>query len=446
MEDGHILLIAPSAYPLGGIATWIDYVVPGLRQRRWRVTLGLTEGILHDANTYLDAHPMQGVVRICNGTGTHEGRIRSLCAAIEAIRPDIVASVNTPDVYQAVNRLKQKGLRTRAVMTLHGIESEYYEQIRLDAESLDAIIATNRLACKLALTMGRLEGFKVFYAPYGVGLPESSVAVPTSVTPIRIGFVGRLDKSQKQVHELLAVTKEMDRQNINYRLLIAGTGPEENWLRGELRGHIQGGTVHFLGALSSKDVQELYGKIHTLLITSKWETGPIVAWEAMARRVLVVTSRYIGSGLEGNLRHGKNCLIYPIGNTAAAVECLKKGQNDDLRSRIINAAFAFVSEKMTHERSIEHWSQCFAEIRSQAVQPPSYEERRWHPAGRLDRLLGSRLGETVRHVLRRKAMPPLNPGDEWPHVTVTSKIPAETYWDLARTADEGGATVCHARD
>lgn len=44
MSDGHILLVAPSAYPLGGVATWIDYIVPGLRQHDWKVTLGLTDG------------------------------------------------------------------------------------------------------------------------------------------------------------------------------------------------------------------------------------------------------------------------------------------------------------------------------------------------------------------------------------------------------------------
>src|SRR5262245_7544169 len=98
ISDGHILVVAPSAFPLGGVATWIDYVVPGLRQQGWRVTIGLTEGIHHDVDAYLSAHPMQGVVRIRNRTGTREGRVRGLCKAIKAVGPGIVASVNIPDV------------------------------------------------------------------------------------------------------------------------------------------------------------------------------------------------------------------------------------------------------------------------------------------------------------------------------------------------------------
>src|SRR5262249_9098835 len=222
MPDGHILFVAPSAYPLGGVATWIDYIVPGLRQQGWRVTLGLTEGTLHNVNGYLAAHPMQGVVRIRNRTGTREGRVRSLCAAIMVVQPDIVASVNIADVYSAVNRLKRNGSKVRAVMTLHGIEADYYEQIKYDGASLDGVIATNRLACKLASSLGGLESDRIYYAPYGVRLPGSVATSNKRLTPIRIGFAGRLEKPQKRVDELLAIVREMDRQNISYQLLIAG--------------------------------------------------------------------------------------------------------------------------------------------------------------------------------------------------------------------------------
>src|SRR5262245_29083899 len=121
MPIGHILFVAPSAYPLGGIATWIDYVVPGLRKEGWEITLGLTEGAFHNVGAYLAAHPMKGVVKIRNQTGTREGRVRALCRAIMAVKPDIVASVNIVDVYSAVDRLKRsQSLPVRSVMTLHG--------------------------------------------------------------------------------------------------------------------------------------------------------------------------------------------------------------------------------------------------------------------------------------------------------------------------------------
>jgi glycosyltransferase involved in cell wall biosynthesis len=436
--SGHIFIVAPSAYPLGGVATWLDYLIPGLRQRGWRVTLALTEGLLHNVDAYLAVHPIQDIVRVQCRSGTREGRVRSLCAAIRLVQPDIVAAVNIAEVYSAVNRLKRTGAKVHAVMTVHGIESDYYEQIKTCTASLDAVVATNRLACKLASSIGELEGGRIYHAPYGVALPAHSAVSKSRLAPFRIGFVGRLEKPQKRVDELLAIIRELDRQKVNYRLSVAGSGPDEKWLRAELTSNIKQGTVTFLGALSSKEVENLYDTIDALLITSRWETGPIVAWEAMARRVLVVTSAYIGSRLEGNLRHEENCLIYPIGNVAAAVKCLVRAQDVELRCRLASAAAAFVSEQMTHEQSVNRWSQCFADIKNQPIKAPSFDDTQYEPTGRLDRLLGTRCGETVRQLLHRKALSPAEPGHEWPHASGTSQIPAETFWDLARAADVEG--------
>ena len=158
----------------------------------------------------------------------------------------------------------------------------------------------------------------------------------------------------------------------------------------------------------------------------------------MARGVLVVTSAYIGSGLEANLRDGENCLIYPLGNAAAAVKCILESGNARIRNRLTRAATEFVGEKMTHERSIEYWSQSFIKINSQPIKP-SIEDIRFEPAGRLDRLLGMRLGEMVRHVPHGRRIPE-EAGEEWPHISVASQIPKDIFWDLARAADlaDGG--------
>src|SRR5262245_58614351 len=266
MSNGSILIVAPSAYPLGGVATWIDYIVPGLRQRGWRVTLGLTEGLHHNVNAYLTAHPMEGVVRIRSRTGTREGRVRGLCNAITTVRPDIVAGVNIPDAYSAVNRLKGSGFsELRAVMTLHAIEAHYFEQIRRDAPLLDAVVATNLLACKLVASLGGLESCRIYHAPYGVRFPACGKSVRLKThNPVRIGFVSRLEKPQKRVDELLEIVREMDRQNINYQLLIAGAGPEESWLRCKLKLNLEHGNVQFLGALSGNELEALYGTIDIL--------------------------------------------------------------------------------------------------------------------------------------------------------------------------------------
>ena len=46
------------------------------------------------------------------------------------------------------------------------------QQIKRESASLDAVIATNQLACRLASSLGGIESSRIHYAPYGVRLPE----------------------------------------------------------------------------------------------------------------------------------------------------------------------------------------------------------------------------------------------------------------------------------
>src|SRR5262245_5636394 len=145
-----ILFIAPSAYPLGGVATWLDYIVPGLRQRDWNVTLGLVQGQFHNVDAYLDLHPDNQVLRIRLGTGTKEGRVRQLFRTIRETRPDIVVAVNIADVAPAVDRIRAlSDWSPRLVMALHGLQPGYIASVANCAGVLDAVVCSNQLACRL---------------------------------------------------------------------------------------------------------------------------------------------------------------------------------------------------------------------------------------------------------------------------------------------------------
>ena len=56
----RLLLLAPSAYTLGGLATWLDYLDPGLSEHGWEVTLGLVGGPRHHRpEQYVAAHALE---------------------------------------------------------------------------------------------------------------------------------------------------------------------------------------------------------------------------------------------------------------------------------------------------------------------------------------------------------------------------------------------------
>ena len=431
-----VLFIAPSAYPLGGVATRLDYIVPGLREETWDVTLGLVEGRFHDVGAYLDVHPDTRVLQIPCGTGTHEGRIRQLLRTISAAQPDLVVAVNIGAVTEAVNRIRATSRWTpHLAVTLHAIQANLVNAI--SAEVVDAVVCTNRLACEMVARTTSLITDRIYYAPCGVEINPSVGRSEDRSDVLRIAYVGRLERDQKRIEDVKSVVDELEKRRIAYELMIAGRGPEEEWLQLQLSEAVSKGKVRFLGTLSSADlVEKVYGRADALLITSLWETGPIVAWEAMINRVAVVTSNFIGSGLEDSLKPSQNCLMFPIGDAVAAADCLEKLRDKTVYHRLISEGLSLVISRYSKRASIEQWNEALSRI----VEKPPLPALRKHnkttrtSAGQLDRVFGNQVGETIRELVGVKYNHS-EAGDEWPHANLCSSIDNRAFLKLAETVD-----------
>ena len=433
-DSPRILFLAPSAYPLGGVQTWLDYLLPGLVERGWRATLGLVAGRFHDVSRYLSVHPWSDTVAIRNPTGSREGRVRALLATIERLRPAVVVSVNIPDSFAAVERLRLRRQHApRVVMTNHSVEAQYLGDAKSWRAVLDAIIGTNRLTCHLAMEWAGLEPSRVFYAPYGVEVPSSMCQVDAHPGPLRIAYSGRLDDEQKRVGDIPGILERLEAAGVAYELRLAGAGPAEAALAERLRSQVEAGRARFLGVLAPDALsRQLYDWADLLLVTSYWETGPIVIWEAMARGLPVVTSRYIGSGLENSLRDGDNCLMFPIGDVAAAAEQLQRMNDPGRRAELAARGRALVAERYTRPHSVKQWDACLRTILSQPRQRSLSSGRLNPPAGRLDRWLGIKAGESARRRLRIE-FAHSSAGGEWPHVAGGGVVDQAAF--LRRAAD-----------
>jgi glycosyltransferase involved in cell wall biosynthesis len=426
-----ILFIARTNTPLGGVATWLDYITPGLQSQGWNVSIALTDGYHHDAGEYLRQHPFPDADRLLNRTGTTSGRIQCLSAVIKKRQPDLICVSNLPDAYGVVNTLRVSGETTaRVVMAHHEL---FYGDVSFYKDVLDGVICTGRLAAKLAVELGGLEAARSFYAPCGVSpVPKDERAVFQHSQPLRVGFAGRLETTQKRVEDLIGIARKLHLRCVDFELIIAGGGPAEGLLRAELSDLTEAGRVRFLGKLSNADLFEsFYRCIDALLITSSWETGPIVAWEAMACDVALVTSDYIGNKIEGSLVHNENCLKFPIGDTAAAANLIVELTNPTLRACLIANGRALIMRRYSREASIRSWSECLNDIMRLPRRDAARLPRLISPSGRLDRCFGHRVGEKIRSLLKSRTVPHF-PGDEWPHGHGLSD---KTFWEQAAAAD-----------
>src|SRR4051794_29389363 len=57
----RLAVVVPSAFLMGGVQTWLDYLVPGLQVSGWHVTVLLVDGFHSDARRYLHQHPFPAV-------------------------------------------------------------------------------------------------------------------------------------------------------------------------------------------------------------------------------------------------------------------------------------------------------------------------------------------------------------------------------------------------
>jgi len=410
----RLAFVAPSAYPLGGLASWLDDLVPGLRDSGYEVEVLLTAGRWHDVATYAREHPRLDFNAVEYRSGTREGRIRALARALGARRSDLVLVVNVPDTYAAVARMRAASAGPpRCAMTIHGIEPEFFDDLRGNGDVVDCAIATNQLTCALAVEEGGLAPERVFYAPYGVELPARVHAHAASDT-VEILFAGRLEEHQKRVGLLPPLVERLDSIRVRFRLSVAGDGPDGAKLARELTWARERGLVRWLGVVERERlVREVLPAHDLFLLTSAWETGPIAIWEAMAAGLAVVSSRFLGSGLEGALIDRENCRLFEVGDVEGAVRAIAEVTSPEQRAASARRGRQLIDRRYSREASVAAWSEACR--RALALDPAEPRAgRAVPPAGRLDRALGVRLAESVR-ALAGSSFRHVGPGGEWPH-------------------------------
>jgi glycosyltransferase involved in cell wall biosynthesis len=437
-QPARVLFVAPSAYPLGGVQTWLDYLLPGLARRGWQPVLGLVSGRLHDVPRYVQVHPGHEYIAIENPTGTREGRIRALVQAIRRVQPQLIVAVNICDCYAAVERMRFDGESAPHIaMADHSVEPDFLKDAAAWQHVLDAFIGTNQLTVRLARDYAKLDPKRVHYAPYGVPVTACPTGdEQTSTGPLRIAYAGRLDDAQKRAQDIAPILDRLESLGVDYRLRIAGGGPYLNTLREQLRGRIEDGRVQLLGVLDCAALDEqLYAWSQVVLLTSSWETGPIVAWEAMARHRALVSARYLGSGAEGALQSDENCLLFPVGDVQAAADQLRRTSDSAVRRQLTLNAHTLVKNRYSRDRSVAAWDTCLRDVLARPCLSAARSCAGHVPSGRLDRWLGSAGGETLRRWMGR-AYRHEEPGGEWPHSEhCLSPAQEQAFWDLARRAD-----------
>jgi glycosyltransferase involved in cell wall biosynthesis len=138
----------------------------------------------------------------------------------------------------------------------------------------------------------------------------------------------------KGVDQLLDAWHVVEGRASRGRLLVAGDGPERAALEGQVE-RLGLRRVRFLG--HRQDVEDVLRASDFLVVSSRSETGPLSAVEAMATALPVVAFRV--GGVAEHVQDGEHGLLVPAGDVAALAErILRLVEDEPLRLRLGSAA------------------------------------------------------------------------------------------------------------
>jgi len=355
-----ILFISKSFPVHGGVERWLKDLILGLISSGIDVDLALADGQrFHHAQDYIDAYPeLSGLdIHLIDGKlGLPRQRRQFISKLIVKLKPDIVVPVLLQDGLEVAIEQKNKGDDLKIIYPVHENDIWVYDVIRTYKNAIDLLVSVNQLFLKLVETRDNWPEDRLEHIRCGASMPKSRAKLMENGI-LRIGYCGKVNDKQKRAGDIAELCIQLDQKNIGYSFTIAGTGSGEELLKERLADEIAEGKVVFRSYLSEKELyKSFYPELDILFIPSYWETGPIVAWEAMLHGVVVLSSKYRGSQCEGILINNETSLLFPIGDIETAVQQTRLLDQDREMLRHLGANGRCIAEKeLTVERMVEKW-------------------------------------------------------------------------------------------
>jgi glycosyltransferase involved in cell wall biosynthesis len=215
--------------------------------------------------------------------------------------------------------------------------------------SVDRVITPSHYLKKILMTYYNVpeNNIRVVYnsvETYPLGKKGAKNGGPALIT------VGRL-VPWKRVDEVIRLVPELVQKYPRLKLMVVGSGPEEERLKMLCQEMKVEKHVVFTGRASREDALELMAGSDLLVLNSVYEGLPHIVLDAMACRTPVVATNI--SGTSEVLEDGKTgLLVNPCSEEELKDKIVQLLEDDELRSRIIENAYQEVRERFTWERNL----------------------------------------------------------------------------------------------
>lgn len=420
------MICSPSNALQGGVESIINDLCRQLPARGWTPVLALAKGArFNNVEQYRQANPGLPIIELDGTKGTRQARIESLKRQIKRTRPDVVLNTRIYDTYAVMAQLKQEKAAPRFITTIRAYEIDYFYDAGIYHSIVDLCLVSGKMVAAAAARFTGIPQQRILSIPGGVRDPLNPPVPRATPGIIRLGYVGRLEQTQKRVFDLVETLKILEQSNIDFTLAVVGSGPQEKELKILLDRFIKSGVVTWYDWVSRDRLyEEIYPHLDCLIHFAQAEGVTIAPREAMAHGVVPVISQFDGLKCEGQFLHNINSLTFPVGDTTLAAEHIRRlATEQGLIARLSAEATRSQTGIYSFEGNMDAWAAALD--RSLALPPMTGPVPRVDHSnkGRLARLgVSPWLAQRVRDFAGIRPVYD-DPGSEWP--TSTRGIPRD---------------------
>ena len=205
--------------------------------------------------------------------------------------------------------------------TCHGVTFAYnpsnlkgkFEKIFLKF-GFDAIITVDRTTLKIFLDNGIKP---IYYLPNGIHLSVlTEKAKNRENSPVKVLFVGRLEK-QKGLEYLLRAVKILAKyEDLKFILYVIGDGSMKKFYK-----KLSDKNIYFMDKISDKELDNLYRTSDIFVLPSLWEGLPISVLEAWNYKLPVIVTS-VGD-ISHLCKNFKNAIVVEPANTKILADAIK---------------------------------------------------------------------------------------------------------------------------
>jgi len=223
-----------------------------------------------------------------------------------------------------------------------------------------------------ASIMPEFASVPVVYLAGGVPMsPAAELPVRNPAMPLRILYLGRLDRVQKRVHLFPEILRQLRASGMPFQWTITGDGPDRHFLETSLPAGPANQRVVFTGVVDYRDVPAVLKQHDIFLLASDFEGLPLSLLEAMSHGLVPVISA-LKSGIP-EVVDSSNGMLVPVDDIAGYAQAIiHLDQHRDEFAAKSAAARARVIRDFSVTASADRWLAAFPKPQNVSVTWPKH--------------------------------------------------------------------------